>query len=107
MRDLALPATVGALLVVPLMVLEWATSTGAPRTDFSVLLFGAMWLVAGLCVRLFLDALRTGHSIATGQVAVSRSIPLLPRIAIMGWLAWGWASMFIDQWPCFLGASGC
>lgn len=102
----ALAAFVGLALVLPLMTLEWATRSDRPRTDYAFPLFVLMWVMVALFVRTFIGV-RTMLAMRDRQVAVSRSISLVSRIAFAVWVAWVWVSGVIDQWPCFLGASGC
>jgi hypothetical protein len=102
-----LAAVAGFVLVLPLMTLEWATSSNRPRTDFTFPLFVFLWLLAALFIRTFISVVRTALAMLEGHVAVLSSISLLPRIAFLGLSGWVWVSWVVDQMPCFLGASGC
>ncbi|MGH7426195.1 MAG: hypothetical protein ACREJP_08500 [Candidatus Methylomirabilales bacterium] len=98
----------GFVLVLPLMALEWMTRSPRPRTDFAFPLFILLWLCAVLVIRVSIGLVKTGLAISTGKVGVIRgSISVVATAALLGWVAWGSILLVIDQWPCFLGASGC
>lgn len=106
-RERVVAAVAGLVAIVPLMVLEWVTASDRPRSDFAFPLFVVMWfLVVGFVLGLF-GVLRSARAMRTGHVTLLSLLWLMARIALLGWIAWVWTSGVIDQWPCFLGATGC
>ncbi len=100
-------AVAAVVAVLPLMVLEWLTASELPRSQFALPLFALLWVVAAVFVRILAGVLRSAREMRMGQVAVSSLMSLMTRTAFVGWLGWVWMSWVIDQWPCFLGATGC
>jgi len=96
---------IGFLLVLPFMVLEFLTRNPAlPRSNFPFTLFIAMWVAAVVFIYLLTQIvrdLRAGKSISANPVIFFLKTGFL--IA----LSWNWVGLVIDQWPCFLGATGC
>lgn len=106
-KSIGLAAVAAFVLVLPLMILEWATRSDLPRSDFAFPLFVIMWLMAALFIITSIGVVRTVRAMRGGHVAALSSISLAARIGLMGLIAWTWATTVIDQWPCFLGATGC
>lgn len=100
-------AVVGLVLVLPFAAVEWATRSNLPRANFHILWFVYLWLLAALFARTSIGAARTTLAMRAGPVAVSRTVSLVAQVALLTLLAWNWLSLVIDQWPCFLGATGC
>lgn len=103
----AVAAVVGLALVLPLAILEWSTRTGAPRSDFHVLWFVYLWLLAALFTYTLVGVVRTALAVRAGQVAAVRTVSLVAGVALLALIAWSWVPLVMDQWPCFLGATGC
>ena len=98
----------GLVLVVPLMALEWTTRSERPRTDFAFPLFVFLWLLTVVFIRMLFGVVRGGLAMRAGDVGALRgSMSMVARVALLGWIGWVWVSWVVDQWPCFLGASGC
>jgi hypothetical protein len=106
-KAIAVAALVGLVLVLPLASMEWATQSDLPRSRFHVIWFVYLWLLVILFVLTSRGAVRTALAMRSGQVAVSQTVSLVALVALLAWLAWMWLTMVIDQWPCFLGATGC
>ncbi|MEX2553671.1 MAG: hypothetical protein WD627_11805 [Actinomycetota bacterium] len=97
-------AIVGLAMVLPFMTLELATATDAPRSRFGFPMFGIMWLLAAVFVLMLMPIVR---SLRAGTMAIASPASLVLRVAVAGLIAWSWVALVIDQWPCFLGATGC
>lgn len=103
----AVAALAGLLIMLPFMILEWTTSSDLPRSQFAFPLFVFLWLLAAAFIRMSVGVLRTAMAIRGQQVAVLRSVSVVARVAVLALIAWTWVSWIVDQWPCFLGATGC
>jgi hypothetical protein len=97
-------ATVGFLLVLPFMIMEWSTSSGQPRSDFSVLWFILMWFSAAVFILVLMPIVQ---SIRAGNFTIGNPVSTVLKIALLSVLAWAWVGLVMDQMPCFLGATGC
>ena len=100
-------AIAGLAVVLPFAVLEVSTYSGAPRTAYPALGFAFMWLLAAGFARVLVAAVRTVRAMRSGRMDLVRSASLAAMIVCLGFMGWTWLSGVIDQWPCFLGASGC
>jgi hypothetical protein len=88
----------------PFVIMEWSTNSAQPRSNFSGFWFIAMRLAAA--VFLFV-ALSMVQSMRGGNFAVANPVITLLKIGLLFVIAWSWVGLVIDQWPCFLGATGC
>jgi hypothetical protein len=95
---------VGFLLVLPFVIMEYSTRTGAPGGYFHVAWFIVMWISAGVFFYVLAPIVQV---IRTGNLAVLSPVPTLLKVALLAFIAWNWIVMVTDQWPCFLGATGC
>ena len=93
----------GLLLVLPFLILEWANRRSFQEA-FPAFLFGILWLLITLLVMTFVPILR---ALQAGNGISARPIPLALRVTAVVVLAWLWASVLIDQMPCFLSALDC
>jgi hypothetical protein len=96
--------TLGFLLVLPFMVMEWSTRTAEPSTDFHVGWFIMMWLSAAIFVRVLMPIV---HAIRAGRFGGASPVSFVLKVALLAVVAWAWVGLVIDQMPCFLGATGC
>jgi len=103
-RTNELAALGGVVLVAPLMILEWATSSDLPRTHFPPLLFAVLWVLTFVVIRTALAVLETSR---TARVSGVRWIPLMRQSTVAVVFGWGFVSLVVDQMLCFLGAGGC
>ncbi|MGH2825658.1 MAG: hypothetical protein ACRDKF_01655 [Actinomycetota bacterium] len=103
-RRTRFPMTVGFLLVLPFMILEWSTRSEQPRSDFSVFLFILMWLAAVVSLFVLMPMVQT---IRAGNFAVANPVSTVLKVALLVVIAWWWVGLVFDQMPCFLGATGC
>jgi hypothetical protein len=101
---LAVAAVTGLLVTLPFMILEWVTSSDAPRSDFSTLMFGVMAVSAGLFALMLMQAART---VRAGNMTIARSTSVVLRAVLVGLIGSAWLGLVVDQMPCFLGAKGC
>jgi hypothetical protein len=103
-KRVGLSLIVGLLLVLPFAVMEWSTSTGAPRSDFHVAWFVAMWFSAALFLQVLMSMV---HAMRAGTFAIANPVWFALKLALLAVIAWSWVGLVVDQWPCFLGATGC
>jgi hypothetical protein len=97
------PVLISLLLVIPFMLLEWVNRRSF-NEDFPYSLFGFLWLLSLLFLITMMPILR---NVRAGNSLLANPIPLLLRIVFLGFIAWMWLSMMIDQMPCFLGVPNC
>ncbi|MGH9198003.1 MAG: hypothetical protein ACRD1T_20000 [Acidimicrobiia bacterium] len=93
----------GVALIVPLIVLELVTASALPRTRFPALGFVYLWVLAVVALRAAVGSFRVVRAPA-GEI---RRVSVLPRLGVVAVFGWGWVSLVVDQFPCFLGGSGC
>ena len=103
LKILSLPAIIGALLVIPFMILELVNRRGL-HEDYPIGLFGLLWLLAVVFVLILMPLVR---SVRARDLIVRRPIGLLLRIGSLGLIAWMWFGIVLDQMPCFLGVPLC
>ena len=102
--SLRFPAILSFLMVLPFMILEWATRSDIPRSNASGILFVIMWLLPMLSILTMMPIVR---NVRAGNSIAANPIGLVLRVVFAGWLLWMWVFLVIDQMPCFLGGSGC
>lgn len=101
-RSLGTPALVSAGLVLPFVVLQSMNRRGSDD-DFPVTVFVLMWLLAFLFAVISAPIVR-GLSARRSAPAVRL---VLPRAALLIFIAWLLVSLTADQLPCFLGVPNC
>lgn len=94
----------GLAINLPFMILEWATQSDLPRSNFPMPLFIAMWAVAAIFVALTMSI---AMLIKKGGFKKTNKVVFFLKIIFAFVLANAWIELVIDQMPCFLGASGC
>jgi hypothetical protein len=104
LTNLLSPAIISFLIVLPFMILEWATRSNAPRSNASGILFVIMWLLPMLSIFTMMPIVR---NVRAGNSIVANPIHLVLRVVFSAWLVWMWVALVMDQMPCFLGATGC
>jgi len=104
LTNLISPAVISFLIVLPFMILEWATRSNLPRTNASGILFVIMWLLPMLSIFTMMPIVR---NVRVGNSIVANPINLVLRVVFSAWLVWMWVALVMDQMPCFLGGSGC
>lgn len=102
-RSLITSLLLSAILVVPFIILEWV-NRGVFQEDFPVVLFALMALHSLLIVFLMTPALR--HLCLVGS---PRSLKPGHWVGlVLGvFLIYVYASVVIDQLPCFFGVPNC
>jgi hypothetical protein len=98
------PTVIGLLMVLPFMTLEWMTRSDLPRSTFSPLWFFMMWLLAAVFVLMLMRIVQT---VGAGNIGTANLGFLVLKVAFLGYIAWWWVALVVDQMPCFLGATGC
>jgi hypothetical protein len=63
-----------------------------------------MWLMGFCFAFIFIPTIRNLMPGRTGSV---NPLIVLPGLASLFLLAWGWIALISDQMPCFLGVPGC
>lgn len=104
LTNLISPAVVSFLIVLPFMILEWATRSNLPRSNASIVLWVFMWLLPMLFLLTVMPIVR---NLRVGNSIVANPINLVLRVVFSACLVWMWFGLVIDQMPCFLGATGC
>lgn len=102
-RHLLAPAVVACLLVGPFMILEFVNRRGYAEA-FPLQLFGMMWLMAFCYAFIFIP---TTRNLMPGRTGSVNPLIVLPGLASLFLLAWGWIALVSDQMPCFLGVPVC
>ena len=97
-RDLKAAALVSLLIVLPFAVLEVVNTTVTDARGFAVL-FGFLWFLPVLFYLAVVPVMRNPRAMPYLQMAL--------RIGAGVGLALVWASLLIDQLPCFLGVANC
>ncbi len=101
--DLRVPASLGTLLVIPIMLLEWFNRRSFNEA-FPFGLFALLWLLPAtftFILGTLIRNLRAPNGPATSTVVV-----FFGGLALI-LLAWLWGSILFDQMPCFLGLPNC
>lgn len=100
------PVISSSLLVVPFMILEFVnrrTFSEFPQS-FPIPLFVTMWLLAFAFVYVLTRMMR-------GESARAKLVPAVAArllgIVVLGFIAYAWVGLVIDQMPCFLGVPNC
>lgn len=99
--QLVVAVVIGFLLTVPFFITEAITTSGFVTSGFPLALFNTMWVIASLFMFLVIPFV-----MAKGRPK-GRTLYIVLRIALILILARMWIGLVIDQWPCFLGATGC
>ena len=105
--NLRLPALISFLIMLPFTILEWATRSNDPshpRSNLDITGYVTMWLLPILFILLLMPIVR---NIRAGKNIMANPVFLLFRVVFLVILLKAWAAFIIDQWPCFLGATGC
>ena len=90
--------------VFPFMILEWATRSNLPRSNASPMLWVFLWVLSTGFIAILMLMIR---NVRAGNGILARPVSLLFRFIVFVACAWLWMALVIDQWPCFLGGSGC
>lgn len=100
-------ALFGMLAIAPFAFMEVYFNPGVRSGVFAFpyQLFHAMWLFP---VLLFLAATPIVRGVRAGEGVLAHPFALAMRVAFLALVTAGWASMLVDQMPCFLGGvPGC
>lgn len=95
---------IGFLIALPFTVLELATMTDGARSRLSNGGFVFLWLIPMLFTLVLIPMVR---QIRAGDNLMTNPLSLALKVFVLTILTWGWGDFIIDQWPCFLGATGC
>jgi hypothetical protein len=98
------PALISLLLVIPFMIME-VVNTRNLNAIFNVPLFGFLWILPMIFIALLMPIVRNLRQ--AGNSLMANPVGLLLRIVFLLLIAWMWASLLIDQMPCFLGVPNC
>ena len=101
--NLRSPALIGAILVIPFMILELVNRRKFDE-GFPFLLFGILWLMPVAFLLILMPLVR---DLRAGSRILVNPIKLLLRVVVLILIAWLWAGALIDQMPCFLGVPNC
>jgi hypothetical protein len=104
LTNLSSSAIISFLLVLPFMILEWATRSNLPRSNLDITGYVTMWLLPMLFILILMPIVR---NIRAGKKFMANPIFLLFKVVFLVILLRAWGGFIIDQWPCFLGGSGC
>ena len=103
LAKLRLPAIIGSLFVLPLILMEWINNRNN-QGSFPFALFAALW-VAGV-ILIFMIA-SVARRVQDGNSIVANPVSLFLRVAIMVFIASFWTGLLVDQMPCFIGVPNC
>jgi len=103
LTNLRLPTTISFLLILPFMIME-VINRRSFNEDFPFPLFIIMWL---LPVLFLLTGMPIVRNVRAGNSILASPVILLIRVVFLIFIAWFWASLLIDQMPCFLGVPNC
>lgn len=103
LKRMLLAASVGLAVTLVFIILEWCTTTGFTKKDFPAMLFVLMWFNVGLLFFILGSVMR---SLRKGVSRNELMVVVLKIILLIG-LGWAFASILIDQMPCFLGVANC
>lgn len=98
------PALIGLLFVVPFMIME-VVNTQNINTVFNVPLFGIMWLLPTIFILILIPIVRNLRR--AGNSLMANPVSLFISVIFLVLIAWMWASLLMDQMPCFLGVPNC
>jgi len=107
LTNLRLPALISFLIMLPFTILEWATRSNDPshpRSNLDIAGYVTMWLLPMLFILILMPIVR---NIRAGKNIMANPVFLLFRVVFLVILLRAWGAFIIDQWPCFLGATGC
>lgn len=102
--SLAVAVIIGFLFTVPFFILEAITTSGFSNLGFPLTLFILMWINGALFVFILMSILISLRSQKRSNIFY---IFLILKIGLLIILAWAWADVIIDQWPCFIGVPNC
>ena len=100
------PVISSSLLVLPFMILEFVNRRTFPEfpQSFPIPVFAVMWLLAFAFVYILTRMVR-------GESARAKLVPAgaarLLGIVVLGFIAYAWVGLVLDQMPCFLGVPNC
>jgi hypothetical protein len=96
----------GLLLIAPFALMEiWNTPRiRSGEVPFPFVLFFGLWLFPTI---FFLTATPIVRGLRAGETILAHPIALLLRVAVLAFVAIGWANLVRDQMPCFLGVPNC
>lgn len=93
----------GLLLTSPFFILEAVTTAGFTISGFPAVLFISMLVMT----TVFMEVLLSVYQDIRIDQARSKPFLFIMKLAVLGWLGSSLAYLVLDQWPCFLGATGC
>ena len=102
-RRLGVSAVMGAVIVLPLVTMEWRAGGGFPA-GVPIALFTVLWFLAvAFCLAAW-PAVRRLEPRAGGWRVLP---PAWAALALALLFALLWISLVRDQWPCFRGLPNC
>lgn len=102
--DLRPSILISSFIMVPFLVLDFATRTDNARSQVSIEWFAFAWLQLAISVLALMPIV---HNLRAGNSIIANPVSLSLRVLLSGILVWTWAEFMLDQMPCFLGATGC
>ena len=103
LKNIKLPALIGLLLILPLMILEYINRRPF-HEGYPTSLFVMLWIL-GTAVAFAL--LHIWRDLRARKNLLQRPIISALRIAALIACAWIWIAIVLDQMPCFLGVPVC
>ena len=100
-RRLLVAVAIGALVVIPLLLLEAVTTRGFSTYGFPTALFAVLWVLASAFMGLFLNLLKNVKNGSGLRLSLAASAILMLVIATV------WGRLVVDQMPCFMGVPNC
>jgi hypothetical protein len=103
LTNLKWPAFISAILVFPLLILEWVNRR-AFQEGFPIPLFAILWLLPVVFMFILAPVVR---NVRAGKRTTGKPLILALRVVLMLLIAWLWINILVDQMPCFLGVPSC
>lgn len=103
LMHLRYPALISLLFVMPIIVMELVNRWNLPD-KFPIPLFAILWLLSMLFLLMLKPLVQ---NIRAGNRLLANPVGFLVRVVFLGFMAFLWLGILLDQIPCFLGVPNC
>ena len=97
------PALISLLIVIPFIIMELVNRRNLPD-EFPIPLFAILWLLTMLFLLMLKPLVQ---NIRAGNRPLANPVGFLVRVVFLGFMAFLWLGILLDQIPCFLGVPNC
>ena len=103
--DLGFAAIISLFTVLPFAILE-AVNVPLSLQDVPGLLplFTFLWLLPFVFIMIVKPMVR---ALRSGSVLTAQPVVFVVKVAFLGLVAFVWAGLLLDQFPCFMGVPNC